>query len=126
VDGRSILIRAWLLVTHLFPLPGNLAPAVDENRPRAQLAAMSKRNRLEMDSFPANQQSDEGYSEDPLNPITSGDVSGSLSTVRSVAALPAWLAANASQVPLSLKKGKFSTLTSSFRRPVFRELTELI
>lgn len=67
---------------------------------------MSKRNRVEMDSFSPAAQPDEGYSEDPLNPPASNALHGSLSTLRSPADLPGWIAANGNQIPVSMKRGQ--------------------
>lgn len=59
-----------------------------------------------MDTFSPSHQPDEGYSEDPLNPTVQNDVSSSLANLRSPLELPAWIAANAAHLPISLKKGK--------------------
>ncbi|OAA45575.1 F-box/WD-40 repeat-containing protein [Metarhizium rileyi] len=57
-----------------------------------------------MDPFSPAHQPDEGYSEDPLNPTAHQSLPASLSTLRSPAELPSWLASNASALPVSVKK----------------------
>ena len=56
-----------------------------------------------MDRF-AQHQPDEGYSEEPLNPPpVSGELLSALSTLKDPRDLPAWIAANASLLPIHLK-----------------------
>lgn len=70
-----------------------------------------------MGSFPPKQQQpDEGYSEAPLNSSVPEDISTILSTLRSPTDLPAWLAANPSILPESLKKGILIGLQSAADR----------
>ncbi|KAJ6440633.1 family 61 glycoside hydrolase [Purpureocillium lavendulum] len=56
-----------------------------------------------MDPFSPVHQTDEGYSEDPLNPTVTQGPSTSISALRSPADLPSWLANNASALPTSIK-----------------------
>ncbi|OAQ82169.1 F-box and WD domain-containingprotein [Purpureocillium lilacinum] len=56
-----------------------------------------------MDPFSPVHQTDEGYSEDPLNPTSSQALSTAISALRSPADLPSWLANNASALPTSIK-----------------------
>lgn len=65
---------------------------------------MAKRNFDPMDHFSPAQQPDEGYSEDPINP-SHDDLSALLSTLRSPADVPSWLASNASILPVHVKTG---------------------
>ena len=58
-----------------------------------------------MDAFSPAHQPDEGYSEDPLHPTKSYQLFISLSTLKSPSELPSWISANASHLPMSLKKG---------------------
>ena len=58
-----------------------------------------------MDPFSPAHEPDEGYSEDPLNPSANRDTSMTLSSLRSAADLPSWLASNAASLPVSVKKG---------------------
>lgn len=60
-----------------------------------------------MDPFSPAHQPDEGYSEDPINPSVHEDLSAILSTLRSPADLPSWLASNASILPVSVKTGAY-------------------
>lgn len=69
---------------------------------------MSKRDRLTMDAMTPSNQPDEGYSEDPLNSTIHYDAMPTLAAPRSPSDLPAWISANASLLPMSLKKGDFS------------------
>lgn len=58
-----------------------------------------------MDAFSPSNPHDEGYSEDPLNPPPRNAALTSLATMRSPADIPAWLAANASALPVSIRTG---------------------
>lgn len=85
---------------------------------------MSKRNRLQMDSFSPTAQPDEGYSEDPLNPLAPNSLHGPLSSLRSPADLPAWIAANGNQLPVSLKSELVLALLSNLPTSVILEIVE--
>lgn len=66
--------------------------------------------------FSPAHQPDEGYSEDPLNQTGLQDkLTAAISTLRSPADLPAWLAANASLLPLSARASMSSFPSSSLR-----------
>ncbi|PFH58522.1 hypothetical protein XA68_13565 [Ophiocordyceps unilateralis] len=54
-----------------------------------------------MDPFSPAHQTDEGYSEDPLNPILPQNML--VPALRSLADLPAWLASNASALPIAVR-----------------------
>ncbi|KAK5989494.1 F-box/WD repeat-containing protein 1A [Cladobotryum mycophilum] len=67
---------------------------------------MSKREQLppSIGPFSPAHQPDEGYSEDPLNPISISDqIASVFSSLRSPADLPQWVAANGSLLPVSVK-----------------------
>lgn len=67
---------------------------------------MSKKDTLPpMDPFSPAHQTDEGYSEDPLNPSVNHDLPAALASLRSPADLPAWLAANISLLPVQTRTG---------------------
>lgn len=68
-------------------------------------ANMSKRSRLTMDTFSPMHQPDEGYSEDPLNPMTNYDITSIPASLKTPADLPDWLLSNSSNLPTHLKKG---------------------
>ncbi|UNI15957.1 hypothetical protein JDV02_002439 [Purpureocillium takamizusanense] len=72
---------------------------------RRSEANMAKSDHLPtaMDPFSPVHQTDEGYSEDPLNPTSSQGPSTAISALRSPADLPSWLANNASALPTSIK-----------------------
>lgn len=59
-----------------------------------------------MDHFSPAHQADEGYSEEPINPTAHLDLPALLSTLRSPSDLPAWLATNASLLPVKIKTGE--------------------
>ncbi|PNY30065.1 F-box/WD repeat-containing protein 1A [Tolypocladium capitatum] len=56
-----------------------------------------------MDPFSPVHQTDEGYSEDPLNPTLQQSLPAAVSTLRSPLDLPSWLVSNASSLPMSVK-----------------------
>lgn len=58
-----------------------------------------------MDPFSPVHQTDEGYSEDPLNPTLHQSLPAAASALRSPADLPSWLVSNASALPISVKTG---------------------
>lgn len=66
-----------------------------------------------MDPFSPVHQPDEGYSEEPLNPEENTALVTSLATLHSPAELPAWLASNASLLPLSVKTGMLDATRDS-------------
>lgn len=67
---------------------------------------MAKRDQLSpMDHFSPVHQPDEGYSEDPINPTAHFDLPVLLSTLRSPADLPTWLASNAAVLPVKIRTG---------------------
>ena len=68
-------------------------------------ANMSKRSRLTMDTFSPMHQPDEGYSEDPLNPMTNYDITSIPASLKTPGDLPDWLLSNSSNLPTHLKKG---------------------
>lgn len=58
-----------------------------------------------MDPFSTAQQADEGYSEDPLNPMLSQNLAAPISSLPPPADLSAWLASHASALPTPVKTG---------------------
>lgn len=58
-----------------------------------------------MGPFSPAHQPDEGYSEDPLGPGLTEQLS-SLASLKSPMELPQWMAANASQLPVSVKSSE--------------------
>ncbi|PHH88744.1 hypothetical protein CDD83_7089 [Cordyceps sp. RAO-2017] len=56
-----------------------------------------------MDPFSPAHQTDEGYSEDPLNSSLAQNLPANFSALRSPADLPSWLASHASALPLSIR-----------------------
>jgi F-box and WD-40 domain protein 1/11 len=70
----------------------------------ASITTMTKRDQLSpMDHFSPVHQTDEGYSEDPINPSPHFDLPVLLSTLRSPADLPSWLASNAAVLPVKIR-----------------------
>lgn len=64
------------------------------------------KNNFPMDPFSPAHQPDEGYSEDPITPSVNHDLSALLSTLRSPADMPSWLASSASLLPVHIKTGQ--------------------
>ncbi|ODA77427.1 hypothetical protein RJ55_07056 [Drechmeria coniospora] len=56
-----------------------------------------------INAFAPAHQTDEGYSEDPLNPILNQSLPAGISSLRSAADLQSWLVSNVSSLPMSIK-----------------------
>ncbi|PTB35803.1 hypothetical protein M441DRAFT_31684 [Trichoderma asperellum CBS 433.97] len=76
-----------------------------------------------MGPFSPAHQPDEGYSEDPLGPGLTDQLS-SLATLKSPTELPQWLAANASQLPVSVKSKLAMALLDQLPTSAIVEIVE--
>ncbi|KAM0425655.1 hypothetical protein ACHAPT_009187 [Fusarium lateritium] len=83
---------------------------------------MSKKEALSMDPFSPAHQPDEGYSEDPLTPTVSQDLSSALASLRSPSDLSAWLVANSSLLPLQVKTELTMALLDNLPTSVIAEI----
>lgn len=86
---------------------------------------MSKKDTLPpMDPFSPAHQTDEGYSEDPLNPSVNHDLPAALASLRSPADLPAWLAANISLLPVQTRTELTMSLLDQLPTSVIAEIVQ--
>ncbi|KAH7312727.1 hypothetical protein B0I35DRAFT_356833 [Stachybotrys elegans] len=77
-----------------------------------------------MDHFSPAHQTDEGYSEDPINSTAYLDLPDLLSTLRTPADLPAWLSSNASLLPVKIKKELTMVLLNELPTSTIAEIVE--
>ncbi|KEY70545.1 hypothetical protein S7711_02703 [Stachybotrys chartarum IBT 7711] len=86
---------------------------------------MAKRDQYSpMDHFSPAHQPDEGYSEEPINPTAHLDLPALLSTLRSPSDLPAWLATNASLLPVKIKTELTMALLAELPTSAIAEIVE--
>ncbi|KAH7149062.1 WD40-repeat-containing domain protein [Dactylonectria estremocensis] len=77
-----------------------------------------------MDAFSPVHGTDEGYSEDPLNPTVHNDLASALASLRSPADLPAWLAANISLLPVQTRTNLTMSLLDRLPTSVIAEIVQ--